>query len=444
MQSQEEVTYWQKWCELRLLRWGVAVSLVICGIILSQRIKICEEDLAQIGDTSVVEVCRSPKVTDPISLAVGLLTVLFLLPDVSEVSIGSLISLKRTVDETVKRQGEMGEEIKSLKLSLQLSQIQSQIQSQKQSVQVVNNFGKAQVLPTPSYVTPAASVELRPDSTIEDLLAPLRDQSVYKNTRIIDALKLVELRPSKPVRVASVGVAAAQQLFDNKVLSSQLETPFTARSTSGWPVANSIIGHVLTMAPTAKIFQLGVLDETGVLKQVGDLQAAVEKAIAWKPDILVIDLGSPENQSILISELLTKASEEMLILAPAGNDHQDVATWPARLPNVLAITALDSSERLAPFSNYGLSVDLAVESVDVLCLTGVKPDGGPEFGKMSGTAISSHLVAGIASMLISKTEIQPREIRQLLIENARTLEEDPSLKLVDALSAMQSALAIPD
>lgn len=125
-----------------------------------------------------------------------------------------------------------------------------------------------------------------------------------------------------------------------------------------------------------------------------------------------------ENYSLALEEAITEAgAQNILFVAAAGNDSTDndsVPMYPAsyRLPNVISVAASDSTDRLAEFSNYGVStVDIAAPG-DVIFST-VPSD---RYYVMSGTSMACPLVAGAAALLKAyKRSLNPIQMKNLLL-----------------------------
>jgi thermitase len=106
-------------------------------------------------------------------------------------------------------------------------------------------------------------------------------------------------------------------------------------------------------------------------------------------------------------------------VAAAGNAFGAVG-WPAKYPNVMAISAVTINDVKADFSNFGPEIDVAAPSPDILT-TG-------SFGATSydsafgGTSAASPHVAGLAALVLSvDPTLSPEEVRALINENATDL-----------------------
>jgi len=163
------------------------------------------------------------------------------------------------------------------------------------------------------------------------------------------------------------------------------------------------------IAYEASIFAGKVLSNAGRGADSGIL-AGINWAIANQCSVISMSLGSPttvgETYSLVYEQVAQRAlAAGALIVAAAGNDSarpgsvRPVAR-PANCPSILSVGAVDSSLRVASFSNGGLSrsggqVDIAAPGVAV---TSSLPR--PRlYGSWSGTSMATPHVAGIAALI---------------------------------------------
>ena len=129
-----------------------------------------------------------------------------------------------------------------------------------------------------------------------------------------------------------------------------------------------ITGIIRQLCPDARVHHAGVLSSFGDGDDVSVI-AAIQRAHAWGVpiDIVVMSFGAysigdrPPPMTATIRRLLPDA----LVVASAGNDATRRPFFPAALPEVVAVGALDSAGR-ASFSNYGPWVDACAPAVDVV------------------------------------------------------------------------------
>ncbi|MPM99764.1 Thermostable alkaline protease [bioreactor metagenome] len=121
-------------------------------------------------------------------------------------------------------------------------------------------------------------------------------------------------------------------------------------------------------------------------------------------------------------------SKGTLIVAAAGNDSRRSERYfcpvasPADCPSILAVAAIDSELQVADFSNRAINpsglVDISAPGVEILSSWPM-----PErYHTLSGTSMSTPLVAGIAALLFEKyTDATPAMIEEELRKNIHTL-----------------------
>ncbi|MBX9403217.1 PatA/PatG family cyanobactin maturation protease [Lysobacter sp. BMK333-48F3] len=167
------------------------------------------------------------------------------------------------------------------------------------------------------------------------------------------------------------------------------------------------------------------------------LAHAIDLAVGNGADIVTISAGQLIKSAGQPADGLLKRALErcvrnnVLVIAAAGNDGCDCAHIPAALPEVLAVGALGASG--APMRNSNWSD--AYRGRGILApgehILGARPGGGVR--RRSGTSFATPIVAGAAALLMSVQlarygRIDPRRVRQAMLESARGCERDPDSK----------------
>ena len=109
-----------------------------------------------------------------------------------------------------------------------------------------------------------------------------------------------------------------------------------------------------------------------------------------------MSLGSSQGSTLLHDAIKEAAAQGILVIAAAGNDYGAPVGYPAAFPEAIAVSATDSNNNLASFSNFGPEINFAAPGVNVLST--VKGGGYEAF---NGTSMATPHVSGVAALMIS-------------------------------------------
>jgi subtilisin len=165
---------------------------------------------------------------------------------------------------------------------------------------------------------------------------------------------------------------------------------------------NNRVG-TLGVASGATIVALKVLDNEGKGRLSTVLNALAYIRTNGKPgDAVNVSMGLEDASDILDKEIQALATRGIFFAVAAGNDSKAASEYsPARASgkNIYTVTAIDSLDRFAKFSNYGNDVvDFAAPGVRILSSY---IDG--KYAIMSGTSMATPHVTGL--LLINNGKI---------------------------------------
>lgn len=157
---------------------------------------------------------------------------------------------------------------------------------------------------------------------------------------------------------------------------------------------NNSIG-VLGVASGANVVSLRVLnaDGEGTLSDIIEALAYVNTN-GRAGDVVNMSLGEEESSAILIQQVKNTAARGIYIAIAAGNDAQPANKYSpgnANGTNIYTVSAVDSLDRFASFSNYGNDVvDYAAPGVRILSTF-----SNGRYAYLSGTSMAAPHVAGL-------------------------------------------------
>jgi subtilisin len=157
-------------------------------------------------------------------------------------------------------------------------------------------------------------------------------------------------------------------------------------------IAAAINGSgVVGVAPAASLYAVKVLSAGGS-GNWSWLISAIDWCIKRGIRVLSMSLGGASAPGALETMCNAAWNKGLLLIAAAGNTGGNVG-FPARYANVVAVSAIDNANTIAPFSSRGPAVELCAPGVQVLSTL---PGGG--HGKMSGTSMACPHVSGTAAV----------------------------------------------
>ncbi|AUX08068.1 subtilisin [Halalkaliarchaeum desulfuricum] len=194
---------------------------------------------------------------------------------------------------------------------------------------------------------------------------------------------------------------------------------------------------VLGVAPDATLHAVKVLECDGG-GTFDDIAAGIEWSADQGHDVQNMSLGADSDSEVVSDAIEDAADKGVVLVASAGNDGEctDCVGFPARHPEVIAVSATDEDDELADFSSTGPEVELAAPGVDTLST--IPRDDYDEF---SGTSMSAPHVSGAAATVIADGTTDREEVREQLKEAADDIGLDENeqgagrLNVADAVDA---------
>ncbi len=211
--------------------------------------------------------------------------------------------------------------------------------------------------------------------------------------------------PGKPLTIIDTGVDLTHEEFTTRPSTTALNPQTTSAQFEehGTAVAS------VAAAPTNGLGLVGVYPQA-VLQAwdaspfgdgitAGDVVQGLDAAIRSGQGIVNLSLGSQVRNPLLDSMVAVTFASGTLVVAAAGNSRTNGSPleYPASLPHVLTVGAIDQTGQPAFFSSGSQYVDLAAPGMSIpvaVPLTYPDPD---HYSSFSGTSFASPIVAGAAA-----------------------------------------------
>ncbi|MBW4522681.1 MAG: S8 family peptidase [Scytolyngbya sp. HA4215-MV1] len=199
-------------------------------------------------------------------------------------------------------------------------------------------------------------------------------------------------------------------------------------------IAQSTNNHlgVTGIAYEAKLMPLKVLSAEGG-GTTADIAEAIKFAADNGADVINMSLGGG-GESQLIKEAIDHAHRKGIVLvAAAGNANQNSASYPARYPRVIGVSALDAMGNKAPYSSFGAGVDISApggSTADGNVAGGILQNtldpqtGHSLFAAFQGTSMAAPHVAGVAALVKATGVSNPDEVAEVMKQAALKVKDD--------------------
>ncbi|HUJ32340.1 MAG TPA: S8 family serine peptidase [Candidatus Acidoferrum sp.] len=157
-----------------------------------------------------------------------------------------------------------------------------------------------------------------------------------------------------------------------------------------------VVGIIHLTAPKAMILPLKAFQSDGT-GNLSDILRAIYYAVQNHTNVINMsfDLTSPSTE--LNNAINYAASNNVILVASAGNDGKEEVVYPAGLQNVMGVASTNDLNQRSSFSNYGNQVVWVAAPGEAIVTT--YPFGGYSAGW--GTSFSAPFVSGTAALLVN-------------------------------------------
>jgi len=172
---------------------------------------------------------------------------------------------------------------------------------------------------------------------------------------------------------------------------------------------------VVGVAPKVEIYAVKAFTKSG-RGNVSDVIEALNWCIENKVQVINMSFGF-KNSKALERAIKEAYRRNIVLVAAAGNSGgNNNVMYPAGYPEVLAVAASNSDDKVAWFSSGGPQVDIMAPGASILS---TYKNG--EYKTMSGTSMACPHVTAACALILSKANLDPEGVKRVLMNTARDL-----------------------
>jgi subtilisin family serine protease len=223
------------------------------------------------------------------------------------------------------------------------------------------------------------------------------------------------------------------------------EKPHTHGTAIAGAIASQARLRLMGIAPAARILAVkafGTSDE-GAEGTTMNIIKGLEWSIQQGARIINMSFAGPDAP-VMRKILAGARNQGIVLIAAAGNaGPKSPPLYPGSDPNVIAVSATDSEDKLFAASNRGSYISVAAPGVDILLPA---PDQG--YQVTSGTSFAAAHVTGIVALMLQRNpDLTPAAVRKVLESTARDIgpkgrDDQFGAGLADAFKAIMAVPAI--
>jgi len=257
------------------------------------------------------------------------------------------------------------------------------------------------------------------------------------------------------VAVIDTGIALVEDLDPARVRPGISFVPGVSSSTDdnghGTHVAGTIAQTTFNgigaagVAPQATLLPVKALDRWG-----SGTSEAIAAGIDWAADnganVINLSLGGRYSKVVAVAADKARA-RGVVVVAAVGNSGTEGVSYPGALASTLGVAATGPDGTRAPYSSWGVGVDLAAPGGDTRVpgggvLQNTLGEGAGAYRELQGTSMATPHVAGAAAVLLSTGACEASCVEAALLGSASGRAADRrlgagSLDLGGALDLVQ-------
>ncbi|MBU8934014.1 MAG: S8 family serine peptidase [candidate division Zixibacteria bacterium] len=254
-----------------------------------------------------------------------------------------------------------------------------------------------------------------PDEDIPPFVAGASPGSLYGQPAAysigLDSAHIITRGEGSVVAVIDNGIELTHPYFEGSINSSgydfvdQDDIPAEEQG-AAYGHGTFVAGLIRLTAPQTSLLPIRAFDGDGIGTSF-TVASAISLATVLDVDVINMSFVFREDNPSLQAACAEAIDFGIALVAAAGNQASSSLSYPAALPGVIAVSALDTIDLIADFSNYGTHIDVCAPGVNLYSSLA----GEYEWGTWSGTSFAAPLVSATCALVRSiNPDISPLDM----------------------------------
>jgi len=174
------------------------------------------------------------------------------------------------------------------------------------------------------------------------------------------------------------------------------------------------------IAPKSKILPLKVNAGDSNIFTASAFAEAIIYASDYGAKIINLSIGWPDEEPAVVADAVEYATAKGVLLIGAAGQEVGPVRFPAKLEEVIAVSATDDSDRFWSKSNQGPEIELSAPGKDIYTTA-----LGGGYTTVSGTSLSAPMVSAVAALFIAKyPHLTRHQVKEYLFTSADDLGDE--------------------
>lgn len=192
--------------------------------------------------------------------------------------------------------------------------------------------------------------------------------------------------------------------------------------------------YPIGIAPFAKILNVKAFDQFGFASAL-EIARGIVYATERGANVINMSFGDSFRSSLIESAVIYANQKGVILVASAGNVGGSAQRFPAAFPEVIAVSWMNESNRIAPTANYGPHIKFSAPGSSVPHAALSKMGNKRVFDKSSGSSASSAIISGSISLL---KMVNPTWTNEQILSSLETTALDLELEGPDVYTGAGS------